>query len=266
MGEPHFFQTFLHFTFDPVVENRRSARRAECRYDREAIAAAASGQRGKGQRVVAIDTGAAVAHDRVYRALRTRIMHGEVGPGEAMTLRGLGREFGVSMTPAREAVRRLVSEGALFLSASGRVSTPELSNERIEELAAIRALLEPELSARALPRAHPALIDRMDAINASVGQAVTRRDAVGYIRANLEFHRTLYLRAQAPAMLALAETVWLQLGPTMRALYGRLNRTEPPQRGVSALENVLAGQPALIGSWSAPEDLGRNDDLRPIPS
>jgi DNA-binding GntR family transcriptional regulator len=39
-------------------------------------------------------------------------------------------------------VRRLVSEGALFLSASGRVSTPELSNERIEELAAIRALLE----------------------------------------------------------------------------------------------------------------------------
>ena len=75
----------------------------------------------------------------------------EVGPGQAMTLRGLGREFGVSMTPAREAVRRLVSEGALFLSASGRVSTPELSNERIEELAAIRALLEPELSSRALP-------------------------------------------------------------------------------------------------------------------
>jgi DNA-binding GntR family transcriptional regulator len=129
------------------------------------------------------DTGAAVAHDRVYRALRTRIMHGEVGPGEAMTLRGLGREFGVSMTPAREAVRRLVSEGALFLSASGRVSTPELSNERIEELAAIRALLEPELSARALPRAHPALIERMEAINATIAQVIARRDAVGYIRA-----------------------------------------------------------------------------------
>jgi hypothetical protein len=128
------------------------------------------------------DTGAAVAHDRVYRALRTRIMHGEVGPGEAMTLRGLGREFGVSMTPAREAVRRLVSEGALFLSASGRVSTPELSNERIEELAAIRALLEPELSARALPRAHPALIERMDAINTTIAQNIARRDAVGYIR------------------------------------------------------------------------------------
>ena len=192
------------------------------------------------------ETGAAVAHDRVYRALRSRIMHGEVGPGEAMTLRGLGREFGVSMTPARAAVRRLVREGAMYLSTSGRVSTPELSNERIEELAAIRALMEPELASRALPRAHPALIERMEAINAQIAAVVSRRDAVGYIRANLEFHRTLYLRAQAPAMLALAETVWLQLGPTMRSLYGRLNRTDVPQHHRLIVAALQAGdEPGL---------------------
>ena len=155
-------------------------------------------------------------------------MHGEIGPGQALTLRGIGKDFDVSMTPAREAVRRLVAEGALFLSSSGRVSTPELSNERIEELATLRALLEPELASRALPRAHFALIERLEAINNGVSQMVARHDASGYIRMNLEFHRTLYLRAQAPAMLAMTETVWLQLGPTMRALYGRLNRTEPP--------------------------------------
>ncbi|MDW4498614.1 GntR family transcriptional regulator [Sulfitobacter sp. D35] len=169
-----------------------------------------------------------LAHDRLYRNLRTRIMHGDIPPGQALTLRGLGKEYEVSMTPAREAVRRLVAEGALTMSASGRISTPELSNERIEELATLRALLEVELSSRALPRAHMALIERLQAINAAVAEAVAHRDAVSYIRTNLEFHRTLYLRAQAPAMLAMAETVWLQLGPTMRALYGRLRQTEPP--------------------------------------
>jgi len=171
---------------------------------------------------------AAVAHERVYRALRSRIMHGEILPGRAMTLRGIGQEFQVSMTPAREAVRRLVSEGALFLSASGRVSTPELSNERIEELAALRALLEPELAARALPRANMALIERMESTNSAIAGVIHTGDAIAYIRHNLEFHRTLYLRAQAPAMLAMAETVWLQLGPTMRKLYGRMQRKEPP--------------------------------------
>ncbi|WP_295316192.1 GntR family transcriptional regulator [Roseobacter sp.] len=172
---------------------------------------------------------APAAHDRIYRTLRTRIMQGDLSPGQPMTLRGIGRDYGVSMTPAREAVRRLVAEGALTLSSSGRISTPELSNERIEELAALRALIEVELASRALPRAHMALIERLQTINTAVAEAVAHRDAVSYIRTNLEFHRTLYLRAQAPAMLAMAETVWLQLGPTMRALYGKLRKTEPPQ-------------------------------------
>ena len=168
------------------------------------------------------------AHERVYRGLRTRIMHGEIAPGQQMTLRGVGAEFDVSMTPAREAVRRLTAEGALTLSSSGRVYTPELSNDRIEELAALRALIEVELASRALPRAHIALIDRLQSINTLIVEDIGRHDAVGYIRRNLEFHRTLYLRAQAPAMLAMAETVWLQLGPTMRALYGKLNSKDPP--------------------------------------
>jgi len=189
---------------------------------------------------------APAAHDRVYRTLRTRIMHGEIGPGEALTLRGIGREFGVSMTPAREAVRRLVAEGALQLSSSGRVSTPDLSQDRLEELAALRALLEVELASRALPRAHIALIDRLHSINSVIAERVQKRDAVGYIRTNLEFHRTLYLRAQAPAMLAMAETVWLQLGPTMRALYGRLNRTEAPQYHRLIIAALKAGdEPGL---------------------
>lgn len=186
------------------------------------------------------------AHDRVYRGLRSRIMHGEIPPGQALTLRGIGAEYEVSMTPARESVRRLVAEGALTLSSSGRVSTPELSNDRIEELAALRALIEVELSSRALPRAHMALIDRLQAINNTVAEAVTRRDAVGFIRANLEFHRTLYLRAQAPAMLAMAETVWLQLGPTMRALYGKMRKNEPPHFHRLILAALKAGdEPGL---------------------
>ncbi|WP_090214086.1 GntR family transcriptional regulator [Litoreibacter janthinus] len=186
------------------------------------------------------------ANDVVYRRLRAQVMHGEILPGSARTLRGIGKEFGVSMTPAREAMRRLVAEGAFTLSSSGRISTPELSNDRIEELAALRALLEPELAARALPRAHFALIDRLQSINGVIGQAIARQDAVGYIRTNLEFHRTLYLRAQAPAMLAMAETVWLQMGPTMRSLYEKLRRSELPRHHRLIVAALKAGdEPGL---------------------
>ena len=186
------------------------------------------------------------AHERVYRTLRSRIMHGAIEPGKALTLRGVAAEFGVSMTPAREAVRRLAAEGALTLSPTGRVSTPSLSNDRIEELASLRAMLEPELAARALPRAHIALVDRMQSLNATIEEMVAEGDAIGYVRSNLEFHRMLYLRAQAPAMLALAETVWLQSGPTMRALYAGRRQSEATANHRRIIAALRAGdEPGL---------------------
>ena len=40
------------------------------------------------------------------------------------------------------------------------------------------------------------------------------------IRANIDFHRYLYLRAQSPIMLSMLENVWLQLGPTVKHALG----------------------------------------------
>lgn len=186
------------------------------------------------------------SHERLYRRLRQQIMYGEIAPGQPLTLRGIAAEAGLSVTPAREALRRLAAEGALTLSASGRVATPELTSERIEELAALRALIEPELASRALPRAHMALIERMQVIDIANREAAIRRDAVTYLRTNIEFHRILYLRAQSPAFLAVAETVWLQLGPTMRRLYARIERTGPPQHHRHIIAALKSGdEPGL---------------------
>ena len=201
-------------------------------------------QSGAQGRATPEDGSAGPAHERVYKVLRRRILQGEMAPGEALTLRGVAGELGVSMTPAREAVRRLAAEGALAMSASGRVSAPVLSPQRIEELASIRALLEPELAARALPRAHLSLIERLRRMDEEIDAHLRGGDAAAYVRANLEFHRTLYLRAHAPAMLALAETVWLQTGPSMRALYARIGMGRVADYHRKAISALAAGDEA----------------------
>lgn len=185
-------------------------------------------------------------HERVYRSLRTQIMHGKIQAGETLTIRGIAQQFKTSMTPAREAVRRLSAEGAISTSVTGRVSAPVLTTERIEELAALRALIEPEMASRALPRVHMVLVDRLFAINGTISQAVHENNSAAYVRRNLEFHRMLYLRAQAPAMLAMVETIWLQLGPSMSALYAKLQRVEAPENHRKIIAALRAGDEASL--------------------
>ena len=151
---------------------------------------------------------------------------------------GSSADYCFSMTPAREAVRRLVSEGALFLVGLGPRPRPRnCRTSRIEELAAIRALLEPELAARALPRA-PSGADRADGGDQlpPSAQAVARRDAVAVHQAQPGVHRTLNLRAQAPAMLALGRNRCAATWPDdAGALWAvepdRTAAASPPDRG-----------------------------------
>ena len=185
-------------------------------------------------------------HELIYRALRSDIVGGCLNPGQVLTLRSLAKKFNVSTMPVREAVRRLVAEGALLISSSGRISTPILTNDRIEELASLRAILEPELASKALPRVHDALIDRLVLINGRIEETIVKKNAIGYVRSNLEFHRTLYLRAQSPSTLALVETIWLQYIPTMRALYDDTSKSQAPNHHRKILATLRAGdEPGL---------------------
>lgn len=184
------------------------------------------------------------AHERVYRALRARILAGEMAPGDFVTLRGLAEALGVSMTPAREAVRRLVAERALAITASGRVSVPVPGPDRLDELFRARELIEPELAVRALPRVDRALIGQLRAIDDRIDACLAAGDAAAYVRANTEFHATLYARAESPALMALVESVWLQTAPMMRRIYGRL--------GTAALADYHEAALAALARGDAP--------------
>ena len=135
-----------------------------------------------------IDPSRLPAHEQVYRALRARILSGEMAPGDSVTLRGLAQDLGVSMTPAREAMRRLVAERALQMTASGRVAVPTPGPGRLEELFRARELLEPELAVRALPNVVKSTISALHTIDLAIDGYLAEGDAVGYVQANNAFH------------------------------------------------------------------------------
>ena len=78
------------------------------------------------------------AHELVYRALRKRVLFGELQPGEPVTIQGLTETLGVGMTPVREALRRLTAEGALTFLGNRRIAVPVLDLQAVDELLTAR--------------------------------------------------------------------------------------------------------------------------------
>jgi DNA-binding GntR family transcriptional regulator len=192
------------------------------------------------------DTPDLPAYERVYRTLRTRILHGEMVPGQAVTLRGLAADLGVSITPVREAVRRLIAERALEMTATGRVLCPALDTATLDALLAARALLEPELAARAIPFADQALLAELRRLDRALEVAIARGEAAGYVRANTAFHAALHVAARAPALVALVESLWLQLNPSMRVLTGRLGTASLADHHAEAMAALSARDEAAL--------------------
>jgi len=81
--------------------------------------------------------------ERVYATLRENLRTGRISRGVPLQEAILAAQLGVSRTPVREALARLASEG-LVISDGRNFSGPDLAPADIEEIYALRLLLEPE--------------------------------------------------------------------------------------------------------------------------
>lgn len=169
-------------------------------------------------------------HERVYRELRDRVLHGDLRPGQPVTIQGLVAELDAGMTPVREAIRRMTSDGGLIFQGNRRVSVPVLAQSDVEELVFIRCAIEPELGRRACLRAEKGLLDVLKDTDDVLDAAIANGDVPGYLRSNHQFHELLYAAAQAPILEQTAARLWLRFGPSLRVVCGRFGTSRLPDR------------------------------------
>jgi DNA-binding GntR family transcriptional regulator len=153
----------------------------------------------------------------VHRRLRHAIMTGRFPPGVAVTIRGLAALLGTSSMPVREAMRRLVAERALNLLDNRRARVPDMTRDRFRALIDARILLESAAAIRAMPHVDAAQLADLQRLDQTVGEVLVRSDIERTIETNLAFHRRLYSLAPDDALTPLIESIWLQIGPFMRA-------------------------------------------------
>lgn len=188
------------------------------------------------------------SHEVTYARLRDMILFGHLAPGAPVTIQGLIADLGAGMTPVREAIRRLMAEGALLPQGNRRVAVPQLSAELLEQVAFARLAIEPKLAELAAPKLTAERIDRLEAIDAAVTRAVEAGQLPDYLATNHAFHFALYEVAEAPVLLDLARSLWLRAGPSLRAVIARYGREVAPDLHREALAAMRAGDAKALAS------------------
>lgn len=192
---------------------------------------------------------------KVYKRLRNALVQGQLVPGQRLVHRLLADELDVSPTPVREALLRLVSEGALELDARGIAWVPRLAVDRYDEIIDLRVDLEGRAAARAALLATPADIANLAAIQARFlkGRAVMDRAVV--LTENERFHFGVIAIAAMPVLQRVVESLWVQVGPTISLLFSAPRVLSPEGHAHDALIAALKARDADAARAAIGRDL-----------
>ena len=188
---------------------------------------------------------------RAYQAIRISLQNGELQPGQRLILRPLATKLGLSATPVREALLRLVSEQALGLDERNSVLVPMLRGEDLDELEELRTDLEGRAAGVAARRASSAQIDALAAIQDELEAAASEGDTEATLEANAQFHRAILVLSGRPTLLRVVDGVQARLGPILamtRATRGDMFGVHPHRPILDAMRarDADAARAAMI--------------------
>jgi len=180
----------------------------------------------------------------VYRVVRNRILSGEIAPGARIFEKDVAAELGVSRTPVREAVHRLVQEGLLGLEANRGAFVRVMSPQEAFDTYELREDLEGRAARLAAQRASRAQIRRLEE-KLDLMHEVRDREYAEQINADMDFHHYIAEISGNAPLLRVIESLNVQV--TNLKVYTRdLNNTPSTAQQHRALyEAIAAGDPEL---------------------
>lgn len=182
-----------------------------------------------------------------YEQLRHRIRTGELLPGERVTLQQLSGQLGMSLTPIREALNKLESEGFVVHHRHHGTYVADFSRARMEQTYRLRRVLEPMAVRLAAERVADEGLEREIARLAELMQVCESAvSALDMVRANETFHRELYRLSGDPLLQEFIEKLWAGVPYQSMSLYGGGMRSRE-----SAREHALILQAVAEGDAEA---------------
>lgn len=130
-------------------------------------------------------------YQEVAERLRAQIYAHELKPGDWIDEQAIADTYGISRTPMREALKVLASEGLVRLEPRRGCYVAELSEQDLDEIFPVMALLEGRVAYEAARKVTAADLARLTALHQALEDAAALGDADRFFEVNQAFHTAL---------------------------------------------------------------------------
>jgi DNA-binding GntR family transcriptional regulator len=127
-------------------------------------------------------------HEEVATRLRNMVFDRQLTPGQWIDELALAREWQISRTPLREALKVLAAEGLVMPVPRQGCKVTEMSEDDADELLPVMALLEGRCAFEAVRKASDADIRALRQLHDKLERHAAAHNVDGYYQANHEFH------------------------------------------------------------------------------
>ena len=132
-------------------------------------------------------------HTTIYDKLKSQIINFTLKPGQKLQDRQLGLQLGVSRTPVREALNRLVQEGFVRQISGRGYFVREITIKEIEDLYEVREALEVLAAQQAIRNINNRQIKKLCEILKSHKKLIQKGESKGRLLEDADFHKTITL-------------------------------------------------------------------------
>ncbi|MFJ3981213.1 GntR family transcriptional regulator [Streptomyces fungicidicus] len=145
--------------------------------------------------------------DYAYAELRGQILSGTLPAGARLAQYDLAESLNMSITPLREAIRRLSSEGLVTVETHRDVRVSTMSSDEARQLFEVRLSLDPTAAELAARRRTDEDIAVMRSAVARL-LPVTRQWGEEALTAHRAFHQALYRASHNDVLIRLLDDLW----------------------------------------------------------
>lgn len=142
--------------------------------------------------------------ETVYGEIRRRILNGILKPSEPLNQEALAPELGVSVTPVREAIRRLEAEGLVQFKAHKLAIITPLTHGELSEIYDVRLKLDPYAASLATQAASDDDLDEIERL----ARAPSQTNLLEQVSLNRSFHRAIYMRSGNTTLTEILDRLW----------------------------------------------------------